>query len=60
MIMKEINIYKSMNSWLDERPEAVIRGVVQKKDGNIVEILDENNYVQLININSIYALVYEG
>jgi len=58
--MKEINIYECFDSWLSETPDAVIKGKVKRNDGICIEILDENNYTQLINLQKIYAIVYEG
>jgi hypothetical protein len=56
--MKEIYIYASLSSWIDESPEATIKGIVNNKSTNHIEILDENGFTQIINIDKLYAIVY--
>ncbi len=56
--MKEINIYTHIESWLDESPDAVVKGVVARKDNGYIEITDENGYTQILNLSKLFAVVY--
>jgi hypothetical protein len=55
---KEINIYLTFDSWMDEKPDAVIRGIVKFKGDSHVEIQDENGFTQIMNLNKLFAIVY--
>ncbi len=57
-MIKDINIYTSVNSWLKEDPETVIRGEVKSRGDGWIEISDENGYTQIINMNELFAVVY--
>lgn len=57
-MVKDINIYLTFESWMNETPDTVIKGSVNFKGSNHIEILDENNYTQIINLNKIFAIVY--
>ena len=56
--MKDIYLYGSMDSWLDEKPDAILKGIVTDKKEAVVTIQDENGYTQIININRLFAIVY--
>lgn len=56
--MKEIYIYSTLKAWLSEKPDATLKGKVVSHDGSVIEILDENNYTQLINVEAIFAVVF--
>jgi hypothetical protein len=56
--MKEINIYASLGSWLDEKPEATIKGTVKSKTDHTIEIEDEEGYTQIIVLGKLFAVVY--
>lgn len=56
--MKEINIYFTANSWMSETPDTVVKGMVQNKANSIIEIIDENGYTQIINLDKIFAIVF--
>lgn len=55
---KEINIYKDFMSWMNEAPDAVITGSVESKNSQFIEIIDENGYTQIINLDKLFAIVY--
>jgi hypothetical protein len=56
--MKEIYFFSTLKSWLEDKADTSIRGMVISKDKNYIEIQDENGYTQLINISMLYAIVY--
>ncbi len=58
MYERDIYIYGSMQSWLDEAPDAVLRGTVSNIGPTMIEVVDENNLHQLINIERLFAVVY--
>lgn len=58
MYEKDIYIYVSIQSWLDERPDATLRGTVTNAGGSVIEIVDENNLHQLLNVERLFAVVY--
>lgn len=57
-IMKDIYIYTTIRSWLDETPDATIRGKILDVETNYIQILDENGYTQIIMLDKLYAVVY--
>ena len=56
--MKEIYIFSTLKSWLDDKADTSIKGTVISKDKNYIEIHDENGYTQLINLSMVFAIVY--
>lgn len=57
--MREISIYITAQAWLDDKPEAVIKGSVYvNNNGNYIEIKDENGYTQIISLDKVFAVVY--
>lgn len=56
--MRDINIYLSFDSWMDETPDAVIRGTVISRGEGFMEIHDVNGLTQVLNLNKLYAVVY--
>jgi hypothetical protein len=56
--MREIFLYSTINSWVDETPDATIRGVVNIKTDSYIEFTDENGYTQIINLDRLFAVVY--
>lgn len=57
-MIKDIYIYTTINSWVAETPDATIRGTVNSKENGYIEILDENGFTQIINIDRLFAVVY--
>lgn len=58
MFVKDIYIYSTLEAWLREEPDTVIRGSVNSKGNNWIEIVDENNLYQIINLDRLFAIVY--
>lgn len=56
--MRDINIYTSFESWVDEAPDTVLKGNVFNKGNGYIEIVDENGLTQILNINKLFAVVY--
>jgi hypothetical protein len=56
--MKDIFIYTTIRSWLDESPDATLRGKILDVETNYIQILDENGYTQIIMLDKLYAVVY--
>ena len=56
--MKEIFIYTNFSSWLEEKPDAVIKGTVTRNYEGYIEVRDENGLTQLINMEKLFAVVY--
>jgi hypothetical protein len=57
-LVKDIYFYINISSWLSETPDGVLKGAVISKTGNYLEILDENGYTQIINLEKLFAVVY--
>ncbi len=58
MFIKDIYIYTHFESWLDETPDATLKGSVSLKNNNIIEIIDEQGLTQIINMEKLFAVVY--
>lgn len=58
MFVKDIYIYTTIDAWLREEPDTVIKGSVNSKGNNWIEIIDENDLHQIINIEKLFAIVY--
>jgi hypothetical protein len=56
--MKDIFLYSTLDSWVEESPDATIRGIVHSKNSNFIEISDEKGYTQIINLDKLFAVVY--
>lgn len=56
--MKDIYIYTTIQSWLDESPDATLRGKILDVETNYIQILDENGFTQIIMLDKLYAVVY--
>jgi len=56
--MKDIFFYETMDAWIKENPTTSIKGYVLSKNQCYIEISDENGFIQIININKIFAVVY--
>lgn len=56
--MVEINLYMKFESWYGESPDAVIRGSIIEKNDKYIEILDENQYTQIIMLDKFFAITY--
>jgi len=56
--MREIYIYTTFSSWLEERPDAVVNGTVLEKNSRFIELADENGYTQILVLDKLFAVVY--
>ena len=56
--MKEIYIYTNFHSWVEEAPDATIKGTIVRKNDYTLEILDNQGYTQIIVLDKLYAVVY--
>jgi len=56
--MKEIFIYATIESWMNDVPDTSLQGKVVNKNNQMIEIVDDNGYTQLINIAKLFAIVY--
>jgi hypothetical protein len=54
----EIYLYLTYDSWYREKPDATIKGNVTEKGQNYLEILDENNYTQMLMLDKFFAITY--
>lgn len=57
--MSEINIFITFESWYKERPDATISGTISNRRDKIIEILDNEGYTQIINIDRCFAITYK-
>lgn len=57
-MIKDIYFYSNIQSWLNESPDATIKGTIISKSSGFIEIQDENGYTQIINLDKLYAIVY--
>jgi hypothetical protein len=56
--MKDIYLYSTIDSWISEAPDATVRGIVNNKTTHFIEIVDENGYTQIINLDRVFAIVF--
>ncbi|MGE5474551.1 MAG: hypothetical protein ACM3UU_10055 [Ignavibacteriales bacterium] len=57
--MREIFIYTSPDQWDKDEPFSSVKGDVINKTEKYIEIIDENGYTQIINIDKVFAIVYK-
>ena len=56
--MVEVYLYLTYDSWYRENPDATIKGRIIEKNPSYIEILDENNYTQMLMVNKFFAITY--
>ncbi|MCX7746755.1 MAG: hypothetical protein N2645_07680 [Clostridia bacterium] len=56
--MKDIYIYASIQTWISETPDAVVKGFINSKNQNYIEITDDHGYTQILNLDKVFAVVY--
>jgi hypothetical protein len=56
--LKNIYIYLTAENWNNDKPEVVILGSVVSQHESYIEIRDEKGYMQIINIQKVFAVVY--
>lgn len=57
--MTDINIYITFESWYKERPDATISGTIMNQKDNIIEIVDNEGFTQIINIDKCFAITHK-
>jgi len=57
--MREIFIYTSADQWDKDEPFSSVKGDVVNKSEKYIEIIDENGYTQIINMDKVFAIVYK-
>lgn len=56
--MVELNLYIKYESWYRDSPDAVIKGRIIERNEKFIEILDENNYTQILMLDKFFAITY--
>lgn len=57
--MVELNLYVKFESWYSEDPDAVVRCSIVEKNDKFIEILDENQYTQILMLDKFFAITYK-
>lgn len=58
MFIKEIYIYSTIEAWLSDTPDTILKGSINSRNATILEIQDESGLTQLINMEKLFAVVY--
>jgi hypothetical protein len=57
--MKDIYLYTNIGSWLDEKPDAEVKGIVRERTDHLIVIEDEEGFTQVINLDKLFCVVYQ-